>query len=307
MKHSRVLLVAHGFLGDNLFISSVAEHLLREGKADHVDFFTGFPQVYELLEQNPYISEVFITPFATQHPQSIVNQYDLSSYDKIFTFSPFSFDIPPALEAQIRCGIETPSPEFTVYTVASEDQIAEECISELRRKSGKPVVAWMNNWKQKAFSFTEDQYWNGTDDPNKLTGYGRENRNISRIVDQLSEYFNMISVGVPENISQFDTAKDNFGYPTFSQNASLLKYCDYFIGTEGGLANLAAGVGCKTILTYEFIWQCYGPRGTVRPFKSGPMLGPVHYFTSGHTYLPLYKSDDEIVMLIKEHVMKETS
>ena len=84
----------------------------------------------------------------------------------------------------------------------------------------------------------------------------------------------------------------------------MLKYCDYFIGTEGGLANLASGVGCKTLLTYEFVWQCYGPRGTVRPFENGPRLGPAHYFHEGHAYLPLYKSDEEIVELIKEQINK---
>jgi hypothetical protein len=113
----------------------------------------------------------------------------------------------------------------------------------------------------------------------------------------------MIPVGVPEHLTQVHTAQYEHEYRTLSEDASILKYCDYFIGTEGGLANLAAGVGCKTILTYEFVWQCYGPRGTVRPFQTGPQLGPVYYFSEGHQYLPLYKTDLEINNLIKERVI----
>lgn len=297
-----VLLVSHGYFGDNLFISSVARKLKEVLDYDVVDFLTGFPQVYELLRENPYIDSVYTTDVVTPYVQHILNQYDTSHYSQVFTFSPFSFSIPPAMEAQTRCGIPIPSPEFTVWTVPEYDRMAIQFIDSLRQaRPNTKVVAWMRNWKQKAFRFTEEQYWNATDHP--LTGYGTENRNIQFIVDKLSEKFIMVPVGVPAEISQFDSATYQHNYRSFAEEASILKYCDYFIGDEGGLANLAAGVGCKTILTYEFIWQCYGPRGTVKPFQNGPILGPKYYFENGHTYLPLYKTDEELIQLFSEHII----
>lgn len=299
---SNALLVAHGFFGDNLFISSVAKKLIEENQFDAVDFMTGFPQVFELLERNPYIRNVYMSDVIGPELKHTLSSYDLSGYDKVFTYQPFSFSIPPAQEAQRMSGIQNPTPDFQVWTKPEYDETAVSFLNTLRQQHPhKKVIAWMRNWKQKAYKFTEAQYWNATD--NYFTGYGTENRNIEYIVNELSKDFIMVPVGVPENLSQLETAQYKHEYRTLAEDASILKFCDYFIGTEGGLANLASGVGCKTILTYEFMWQCYGPRGTVKPFTHGPKLGPVYYFPEGHRYLPLFKTDEEIVELIKEYTI----
>ncbi len=298
----KILLVANGFLGDNLFISSTAEKLLAENICEQVDMVTGFPQVGELLINNPHVTQVFGTPEPTQNVSSAIQVFDLSEYDKVIHYPPFSFDIPPAAQAQLIAGVTNVSPSFTVYTSETTDAKMNAFVTEIRDKTDKKIIAWMSNWKQKAFRFTEQEYFFGQNDPQGLTGYGRENRNIEKIIEELSNEYYMIPVGVPQQFSQFDTVNGIEGFRTFSEEASLLKYCDYFIGTEGGLANLAAGVGCKTILTHEFVWQCYGPRGTVRPLKDGPQLGPVYYFPKGHMYLPLYKTDEEIITLIKDAI-----
>lgn len=300
-KMSNALLVSHGFLGDNLFISSVAKKLIEEQQFDTVDFMTGFPQVYELLVANPHIRNVFMADVIGPELKHVIGTYDLTDYEKIFTFNPFSFKIPPALEAQQQCGIRTPTADFQVWTTEENDIKAVEYLEQLKKeRPNTKIIGWMRNWKQKAYKFTEEQYWTATD--NYFTGYGTENRNIEYIVNTLEKDFIMIPVGVPENLTQLHTAQYQHEYRSFSEEASILKYCDYFIGTEGGLANLAAGVGCKTILTYEFLWQCYGPRGTVRPFERGPALGPAYYFSEGHTYLPLFKTDNEIIDLIKHEI-----
>jgi len=296
---ANALLVSHGFLGDNLFISSVAKKLIEEQQFEHIDFMTGFPQVYELLTANPYIRNVYMADVIGPELKHRVGTYDLNDYDKVFTFNPFSFAIQPALDAQQSCGVKHPTPDFQVWTTPENDEKAIQYLNELKlQRPNTKVVAWMRNWKQKAYKFTEEQYWNATD--NYFTGYGTENRNIDYMVNELSKDFIMVPVGVPENMSQLHTAQYQHDYRTFSEEASILKFCDYFIGTEGGLANLASGVGCKTVLTYDFLWQCYGPRGTVRRFENGPMIGPTHYFPEGHVYLPLFKTDDEITQLITE-------
>lgn len=299
---SSALLVAHGFFGDNIFISSVAKKLIEERQFERVDFMTNFPQMFDLLTYNPYIRQVYMADSIGPELKHTINFYDLSDYNKVFTYNPFTFSVPPAFEAQAWSGVRNPSPEFQIWTNPADDVTAESYIQQLRKDNpNKKIIAWMRNWKQKAYKFTEEQYWTAQD--NYFTGYGTENRDIDFIINELSKEFVMVSVGVPENLSQTYTAQHAHEYRTISQDVSILKYCDYFIGTEGGLANLAAGVGCKTILTYEFMWQCYGPRGTVKPFTNGPALGPVYYFPEGHVYLPLYKTDQEIVDLITQHVI----
>lgn len=294
------LLVAHGFLGDNIFISSVAKKLIEERQFDAVDFMTNFPQMFELLEKNPYIRKVYMADIIGPELKHILSGYDLTDYTTVFTFQPFTFAQPPAIEAQIHCGVLNPTADFHAWTVPEYDERALSYINALKKQnSNKKVIAWMRNWEQKSYKFTEHEYWNAED--NYFTGYGKKNRDINYIIEELSKEYIMIPVGVPETLSQMHTAQYQHEFNTFAQEASVLKYCDYFIGAEGGLANLAAAVNCKTLLTYEFIWQCYGPRGTVRPFTNGAVLGPVHYFSEGHAYLPLYKTDDEIIQLIIDH------
>jgi len=295
---SSVLLVAHGYLGDNIFISSVAEKLLKENQFDTVDYMTGFPQVFELLNQNPYINNVYTADIIGPELKHVLHQYDLTGYDKVFTFDPFLFDIQPPVVAQRKCGVNNPSPEIKIWTVPEYDETSKVFINNLKQESDKKIIAWQMSWDEKAYSFTEEEYW--TKIGNFVTGCGTKNRDISFIIEELSKKFIMIPVGVPKTLTQFFTAEYQHEYRSFAEEASILKHCDYFIGNEGGMANLASSVGCKTILTYEFTWQLYGPRGIMRRFEHGPKLGPAHYFESGHTYLPLYKSDEEIVHIITD-------
>jgi hypothetical protein len=292
----KALLVAHGYLGDNIFISSVAQKLREENQFDSVDFVTGFPQVFELLNQNPYIDNVYMAEAIGPYVENTLSNYDLTAYDKVFNFDAFMFDIQPPIVAQTKCGVKNPSPEIKVWTVPAYDEQAEKLITELKQGSDKKVIAWQMSWDEKAYRYTEEEYW--TRFGNFQTGCGTQNRNIDWMIRELSKQFIMIPVGVPKTLTQFFTAEYQHEYRSFAQDASVLKHCDYFIGNEGGMANLASSVGCKTILTYEFTWQLYGPRGIMRQFEHGPKLGPVHYFEQGHAYLPLYKSDGELVSII---------
>jgi hypothetical protein len=84
--------------------------------------------------------------------------------------------------------------------------------------------------------------------------------------------------------------------------AALIKHCDAFIGTEGGLANLAAGVGCRTILTGDFVHQLYGPNGCIKKIAN-PQLGPDKYFPKvGHLMINPYYTDKQVAETIIESV-----
>lgn len=282
---SKIVVVCHGYLGDHLFASSLAEKLIGEGQASLVDYVVGFPQVIPLLKLNPYINEVIFDGFITPYPQ-LRN----SGYDKVVQLHPLSFVEQPCIEYQKTAGIQNPTAEFKVYT---DPVLDEQFKSHMDPYREVPIVAIMNNWQSKAFRFTEEEYVRGIDVPNK--GYGGRLRNISFIVDAIKEKFVTIEVGAPENVNQFQTATMlPHTTRTLLEEASLLKNCDYFIGAEGGLANLASGVGCKTILTSDFVHQLYGWNGVIRKIPE-PKLGPRYYFSDGHVDLDPYLSDKEVV------------
>lgn len=287
---SKVVVVCHGYLGDHLFASSLAKKLLEEGHASSVDYVVGFPQVIPLLKLNPYINNIIFDGVVTPAPQLRVQ-----GYNKVIQLRPLSFVEQPCIEYQKLAGIINPTPDFTIYTDKDLDNKFEK---ELEPYRIAPVIAIMNNWQSKAFRFTEEEYIRGIDVPNK--GYGGRVRNIPFIVSQLKERFVTIDVGAPDNITQFQTATTlPTQTRTLLEEASLLKNCDYFVGAEGGLANLASGVGCKTILTSDFVHQLYGWNGVIRKIKE-PKLGPRYYFPNGHIDLNPYLSDEEVV----EHITK---
>ena len=110
----------------------------------------------------------------------------------------------------------------------------------------------------------------------------------------------MLEVGFTNGVNQFSTGLNTAA--TYSFTASLIKASDYFIGAEGGLANLAAGVGTKTIITGDFVHQLYGWNGVIKKIKE-PKLGPKFYFgENNHTTLDPYLTDSEVVEKIKELV-----
>ena len=182
-----------------------------------------------------------------------------------------------------------------VYTSPEYDVIAKEYINNICE--GKKVLAYMANWEEKTYLFTEEQYRQGIDVPN--LGYGGKNRNIKYILDQLKEDYILLEIGFPSSVNQFQTLKIEYNHPkSILFECSLMKYCDAFIGTEGGLANLAAGVGCKTILTGDFIHQLYGWNGVLRKIKE-PKLGPKFYFGKDkHIELDPYLTDEQVVQSI---------
>ena len=126
----------------------------------------------------------------------------------------------------------------------------------------------------------------------------------------MSDKVILFAIGLDEKIAK--------GYPSlnstskFTFTASLMKNCDYVIGSEGCLTNVAAAIGTKTIITTDYIHQMFGPRGIVWQQAGGlpdrletrkPQLGPVCYFpNAGHIELNPFLGDvavgDEILRLV---------
>jgi len=281
------LIKTFGFLGDIFFQSSIARKLKEEGQFDKVDYVIGFPQIISPLYRNPHIDDVFITDNApTTAPYYGIR---VGGYDAEFQMEANTFKVPPPTEAQLRAGVNNPDTRFEIYT-------SPEIDAEVANRYPKPYIAYMNveSWTEKAFRFTKKEYEIGKDVP--FLGHGGRLRNIENIIEELKKNFNLIEVGVKQkSIATAHDAPER----SLDFDLSVLKRAEWFIGTEGGLANFASGVGTRTMLTSEFVWQLYGPKGSQRQLKE-PKLGPRYYFPeAGHIDLNPYLTDEQVYSEMK--------
>lgn len=297
MKNTSCLVVTFGFFGDIAFASSIAKKLKQENQFDIVDYLIGFPQMETIIKNDPHIDRVYVSDFPSANP---VKNIDTSKYDKIVKLSQLSFEIPPPTEFQIFAGVRNPDSEYKIYTSVEYDSIAMSAIEDLR-SNGKKVIAVMANWEPKTYIFTEEEYIRGVDIPN--LGYGGKHRNIDYVTSELEKEFNVVYVGYPQEYNQTITSKvEDNNQKSILFECSIMKFCDAFVGTEGGLCNLAAGVGTKTIITGDFVHQLYGWNGVLKKIKE-PKLGPVHYFlNSNHVELNPYITDEEVVNQIVNNI-----
>jgi ADP-heptose:LPS heptosyltransferase len=293
MEKSKCLVVTCGFFGDIIFATSLAEKLKHEKGFNEVDYLIGFPQVLRLVKNNPHIGTVYVSDSPSAYPVKI--DMDDSQYSEIIRLQQLNYKIPPTCEYQQLSGIKQLSSEYKVYTELEYDRFAKKYVDSIR-EDGKKVIAVMSNWQPKTYLFTPEQYKAGIDVPN--LGYGGSHRDIAKVITDLSNHFILLEVGVPVEYSQAMTstiADDNHKSLLFE--ASLMKYCDAFIGTDGGLATIAAGVGTKTVITGDFNLQLYGWNGVIKKVEQ-PRLGPYEYFGEPHIVLDPYLSDEEVTQAI---------
>jgi hypothetical protein len=295
MNNTKCLIITYGFFGDIMFASSLAKKL--RSQYDQIDYLIGFPQMQRLLQNNPYIDNVYVSNIPGPKP---VNSIPTDQYARIIELSELHYEITPCEEYQQQAGILNTSSKFEVYTESSYDTYAQAFIDQLRVEHKKPVIGVMSNWEPKTYLFTREQYKAGVDVPN--LGYGGAHRNISYITSELERHVTLIPIGVGDlNQQQTISIPDN-DTKSLLFEASVLKYCDAFIGTDGGLATLAAGVGCKTIITGDFNLQLYGWNGVLKKIKD-PKLGPNKYFPSvGHITINPYYNDNQVVQTIIENI-----
>ena len=235
MKGSRCLVITRGFFGDILFATSIADKLKSEQGFTEVDYLIGFPQMTRLVENNPAIDRVYTSTYPSPDPVSV--NIDISQYTKVIQLQSLSYQEPPAYEYQQFADIQDSTANYKVYTDPSYDEIAKDVIVNMKQ-NGKKVLAVLSNWEPKTYLFTPDQYAAGIDVPN--LGYGGSHRDIQKIITDLEEHFTLIEVGVPIEYNQAMTSTitdDNQKSLLFE--ASLMKYCDAFVGTDGGLATIA--------------------------------------------------------------------
>jgi hypothetical protein len=271
----KILIKSIGFIGDNLFASSVIKKLKEQHPDAIIDFLCTKSQPFELISNNPYINNVYL-----ENPNNV--------YDVIYDLKPIHRRITPCEQFQLQCDIQNPTSDYKIYTNNSLDAYVNHNFKDFKNKK---IIAWLSNWEERSFLFNEEEYKRGIDIPN--LGYGGQHRNIPFIIEQLESNKDiiLIEIGKPSGYNETDL----YSVSEYSLTASILKNCDYFIGAEGGLANLAAGVGTKTIITGDFIHQLYGWNGVIEKCEE-PKLGPKYYFNDNfHITLDPYLTDKEVV------------
>jgi hypothetical protein len=277
----KILVKTIGFIGDNIFASSVAKKLKKKhGKDCVVDFKLSILAPFELIYNNPNIDNVYF------------GECDESNYDIVHQLYPINREKTPIDQFQLQCGIDKVDTTYEVFTTPAIDSLINQAFQPYR-KNGNLLVAVQTNWEEKSFLFTEEEYEKGIDVPN--LGYGGKRRDISFIVSQLNSNENITLVPVGKQNGYNQTTAEVSTVSELSLTTSIIKECDYFIGSEGGLSNIAAGVGTKTIITGDFVHQLYGWNGVIEKNEE-PKLGPKFYFPKfGHVTLNPYITDEEVV------------
>ena len=275
-----ILIKSTGFIGDILFSTSVARQMKREDRTLLIDYQIPLNAPYEILQLDNNINRIFIPN----------EEVDESSYDKVFTLPPCTQEDPPTIQYQKHCGVKDLDPSYNVEVPHTAIEVVSAMMKP-HKQQGKKIVAWQGNWEEKSFRYTEEEYKRGVDVPN--LGYGGKRRDINFLISELSRRYLLIKVGFDPGISQNQIGLLTTGI--FTYTAAILSQCDYMVGGESGLINLAAGVGTKTIITGDYVHQLYGWNGVIRKLKE-PKLGPEFYFgKENHVSLNPYLRDEEVV------------
>lgn len=286
----RALIICNGFFGDHLFATSIAKKLRDEGQFDIVDYVIGWPQLRQIFRNDENINNVYVSREVGPNP---IKPFPIEMYNSEFRLGPIHRLVPPAIEYQTACGVKRPSSEFYI-NIPDHNRTIDLMMDSTKVHKSAPFVAVMRGWKQKSFQFNQEEYWRGKDVP--YMGYGGRLRDIDNfIIPALREHFNVVMVGADPGTVQFDVTYDGF---SFYETAQILKECDYYIGPEGGIGNLAAAIGIPCIIESNFVAQLYGPGGLIQR-NSNPQLGPHLMFPDdGHSFLNPYLTDIELATTI---------
>lgn len=291
----RILIKTHGFIGDILFASSVAEKIHQEHPNVLVDFCIGFPQPYKLLQNNPYINKVYLSKVKGPRvvlPDDVVE----STYTEVFEQTESLHDIEPTVLFQKHCGIKNTSTEYEVYT---EEAFTEGVKYELNKHNpdNLKVIGYVANWKNGTITYTQEEYSKGLQNPHYILAHAHTNtRNTDYIISELSKKYLMIPLGYDKDVTQYHGALETVA--DYTNQASIIKCCDLVIGQEGGMTNLAAGVGTRCIITTDFMNALYGTKGIMRQLAE-VKLGPKNLFPKkDHIHLSPYTTDENIVNTI---------
>lgn len=280
-------------IGDILFASSIAKKLKHEHKDCTVDFDLNYLQPLELLQNNPYIDNVYY-------------KENTETYDKIINITEKPHTLNPYKSAvsqfQQMADIKSSDDTFEIFTNKVSDYALGRSMTELVEigewNSSFIKVCYVMDWERKSFLYTEDEYENAENE-----NYGNNSRNTHDILKAMYDSEIMLfAIGIDSKVSKAFPSINSTS--KFSFTASLMKNSHYVVGPEGCLTNMSSALGVPTIITTDYIHKTYGPKGITwqnngRDLNNletrTPFLGPLSYFPNGnHIHLSPYLTDFEV-------------
>lgn len=248
----RHLVISDHWIGDTIKTQTVCQILKEEDPNCIVDFVTKWPQLYILLQHNPFIDKVILVEETNSLPINILNQ----QYDSVRRNSGRNWvpNITPGELYQKNCGIEFPRKQFKIYTDSEYDTAAKNELDELRRKNpGKILVAVDLSWRGRKKSTNNIQPIN-----------------IMNIIKSLSDKYVFVPVGIPVDPAspvpvQIKSAREdiNKSCHEFTSVASIIKNCDVLLASESGILNLGIGIQTTPIIyAKDFLYALAGPSGS---------------------------------------------
>ncbi len=267
-------------IGDILFASSVAKKIKQENPPCEVDFDLNYLQTLELLDNNPYIDNVYYKSNSGEYTKSYI--LNKSSHELDVSTSVVS-------QYQRMCDIKSFDDTFEIFT---------NPISDYSIKCSMEGLVEINYWKSDMLKICYVMDWDRKGYLLNNLGEIQNNRNAHSITQPLvgNENIMLFAIGIESRESKNFPSINSSN--KFSFTASLIKNSDYVIGPEGCLTNLSSALGIQTIITTDYINYTYGPNGTktdkTKKYKE-PFLGPCKYFPTGnHTHLNPYLTDKEV-------------
>jgi hypothetical protein len=256
----RAAVVSAGWLGDTIACSAAASSLSEKGY--ETTFFIRWPQLKPIFDNDKRFETKLYGRYLTYkvHRPLVASRYAVIAREP----ERWGYEEPFTSEIRRIAGCE-PVPEYEL--VLSPEQIA---MTQFSKPKVKPVIA-----------VARDSY---------KRAYGRD---IQDLISKLSVFAEIQWVGLdPEKDSK--KGKD----VSLVRDASLIHNADLFVGPEGGLLWLAAGLGTQCVYFTEHIAEISKNSSIGNPRLA---LGSKHHFPGGsHIELPAYCSNEQVVKTIAD-------
>jgi hypothetical protein len=265
VKVKKAAVVATGWVGDTIACSAAATTLYDNGYK--VSFYVRWPQLKSILDNDKRFETIVFGQLLTCR---IKRPLFPSKYDLIVDEPKgWSYEEPFTAEIRRLAGFVGGS-EYSLFL--SPSQIALHI-----SKGSRPVI-----------SIARDIY---------KRAYGR---NIPELIESLSLFAEICWVGLsPEKNSK--RGKSN----SLVEDASKIYNSDLFVGVEGGLLWLAAGLGTRCVYFTEHILEVAKKCKRGDPFA---VLGSKNIFpNSGHIDLPVNCENEYAVDVIQKALIEVES
>lgn len=285
------LIETTGWIGDILFSLSLADKLKKEQDIGRLDYLIDKPQPYILVKNNKYIDNVYLN--------SIENKIN---YDVIYKLPVIeSKEELPTIQYQKYCNIKNLDSAFYVDVPEDFNIKAKELLS-----SYKKVITVQGDWGYRFWDITNQESINKKFDQTGVFSYYKTLRPgnivevIKKIESRLNNQYQIFIInpwsGDPKyNLDPRGYSNDSEHYTTC---AAIIKNSCAFLGAEGGLTNLSAALGVKTIYTTCHMHRMFGSNGVMSQ-SNDIQLGPQKLFPNrGHVAISPYATLDEVVETI---------